>query len=58
LNSTATQSVQDETATDDQSREAADRVADERAEDNGMIVHQGVITNVQSSKDPDAFTAR
>jgi hypothetical protein len=33
-------------------------VAVERAEDDGMIVHQGVITNVQSSKDPDAFTAR
>jgi hypothetical protein len=58
LNSTATQRAQDKTATGDQYREAADRLAVERGEDDGMIVLQGVITKLHNGKDLNASTAR
>jgi hypothetical protein len=56
LNSTATQRAQEKTAGCDQSREAADRLAIERGEDDGMIVHQDATSNVHNSKDLNAIT--
>jgi hypothetical protein len=58
LNRTATQRAQDKTVTSDQSREAADRLAIERGEDDGMVVHQDVTFNVHNRKDLNAITAR
>ena len=58
MNRAATQRAQDITATGDQSREAADRLAIERGEDDGMVVRQGVTFNVHNSKDLNADTAR
>ena len=52
------QRAQDKIATGDQSREAADRLAIERGEDDGMVVRQGVTFNVHNSKDLNADTAR
>ena len=57
MNSTATQRAQDIIATGDQSREAADLVAIELGEDDGMIVHQSVSLNVHNSRDLNAITA-
>jgi hypothetical protein len=51
LNRTVTQRAKDKAASGDMSREAADRLAIERGEDDGMIVHQGVTSNVQNSKE-------
>jgi hypothetical protein len=56
LSSSATHPAQDNTASDDQSREAADLLAIERGEDDGMIVHQGASLNVHNSKDNNAIT--
>jgi hypothetical protein len=56
LNRTATQRAQDNIATGDQSREAADLLAIERGEDDGMIVHQSASLNVHNSKDLNAIT--
>jgi hypothetical protein len=53
-----TQQARAKAATGDKSREAFDRLAVERGEDDGMIVHPGVISSVHSRKDPDAVTAR
>jgi hypothetical protein len=53
-----TQQARDKAATDDQSREAFDRLAVERGEDDGMIVHPGVISSVHSREDLDGVTAR
>ena len=50
------QRTQDKIATGDQSREAVDRLAVERGEDDGMIVHQGVTSNAYNSKDLNAIT--
>jgi len=58
LSSSETQPAQDNTACDDQSREVADRLAIERGEDDGMIVHQVAISNMNNSKDLNAITAR
>jgi hypothetical protein len=58
LSSSATHTAQDNTASDDQSRDAADRLAIERGEDDGMVVRQGVTFNVHNSKDLNADTAR
>jgi hypothetical protein len=58
LNRAATQRAQDITATSDQSREAADRLAIEPGEYDGMVVRQGVTFNVRNSKDLNADTAR
>lgn len=58
MNSTATQRVQDKAATGNQSREAADHLAIERGEDDGMVVPQGVTFNVHNSKDLNAITVR
>jgi hypothetical protein len=56
LSSSATHPAQDNTARDDQSREAADLLAIERGEDDGMIVHQNTFLNVHNSKDLNAIT--
>jgi hypothetical protein len=56
LSSSETQPAQDNTASDDQSREAADRLAIERGGNDGMIVHQGVYSNVHNNKDLNAIT--
>ena len=48
MNSTATQRAQDKTVTSDQSREAADRLAVERGEDDGMIMHQDVTASAST----------
>jgi hypothetical protein len=58
LNRAATQRAQDITATSDQSREAADRLAIEPGEYDGMVVRLGVTFNVHNSKDLNADTAR
>jgi hypothetical protein len=58
LNRTVTQRAQDNTASDAQSREAADRLAIERGEDDGMIVCQDAISNIHNSSDFNAITAR
>jgi hypothetical protein len=58
LSSSATQPAQDNTASGDRSREAADLLAIERGEDDGMIVHQSASLNVHNSKDLNAITAR
>jgi len=56
LNSYATHPAKDNTASDDQSREAVDHLAIERGEDNGMIVHQSASLNVHNCKDINAIT--
>jgi len=56
LSSSEAQPAQDNTASDDQSREAADRLAIERGEDDGMIVHQSASLNVHNNKDLNAIT--
>jgi hypothetical protein len=58
LNGTAIQRAQDITATGDQPREAADRLAIERGEDEGMIIHQDATSNIHISKDLNVITAR
>jgi hypothetical protein len=40
------------------SREAADRLAIERGEDDGMIVHQGASPAIHNSKDFNDITTR
>ena len=40
----------------DQSREAADRLAIERGENDGMIIHQDATSNIHNSKDLNAIT--
>jgi hypothetical protein len=52
------QRAQDNTASDDQSREKADRLAIERGEDDGMIIHQDATSNIHNSKDLNAITTR
>jgi len=58
LNGTATQRAQDITATGDQSREAADRLAIERGEDDGMIIRQDVTVSAHNRRDLNVITAR
>jgi len=58
LNRTVAQRAQDNTTSDDQSREAADRLAIEHGEDDGMIIHQDATSNIHNSKDLNAITAR
>ena len=58
MNGTAAQRAQDNTASDDQSREAADRLVIERGEDDGMIIHQDATSNIHNSKDPNDITTR
>jgi len=53
-----TQRAQDKATTGDESREAADRLAVEQGEDDGMIVHQDVMPNVHNKKDINAITTR
>jgi len=55
---TVTQRAQEKTVAGDRSREAADRLAIERGEDEGMIIHQDVTSNVQNSKEFHAITTR
>jgi hypothetical protein len=52
------QRAQDNTASDDQSREAADRLAIERGEDDGMIIHQDATSSIHNSKDLNAITTQ
>jgi hypothetical protein len=52
------QRAQDNTASDDQSREAADRLAIERGEDDGMIIHQDAASNIDNGRDLNAITTR
>jgi hypothetical protein len=52
------QPAQDNTASGDQSREAADHLAIERGEDDGMIVHQDATSNIHISKDLNDITTR
>jgi hypothetical protein len=56
LSSSATHPAQDNTASDDQSREAVDLLGIERGEDDGMIVHQSASLNVNNCKDIYAIT--
>jgi hypothetical protein len=56
LSSSATHPAQDNTASDGQSREAADLLAIERGENDGMIVHKSASLNVHNSKDLNAIT--
>lgn len=58
LNSSAAQRAQRKTASGGQSREAADCLAFNRGEAAGMIVQQGVTSNVQNSKELHAITTR
>ena len=58
MNGSATRPAQDNTASDDQSREAADLLAIERGEDDGMIVHQSASLNVHNNRDLKAIKAR
>jgi len=58
LNDIATQRAQDIIATSDQSREAADRLAIERGEDDGMIIRQDVTASAHNRKDLNAITTR
>jgi hypothetical protein len=51
LNRSVIQRAKDKAASGDMSRQAADRLAIERDEDDGMIVRQGVTSNVQNSKE-------
>jgi hypothetical protein len=53
-----TQSAQDKAASDHRSWEAADRLAVERGEDDGMIVHQGTSSNIHNSKELNDITAQ
>ena len=55
---TVTQRAQDNTASGEQPGEAADRLAIERGEDDGMIVYQDATSNIHNSKDLNAITAR
>jgi len=57
LSSSEAQPAQDNTASDDQSREAADRLAIECGEDDGMIIHQNATSNIHNSKDLNGITA-
>jgi hypothetical protein len=56
LSSSEAQPAQDNTASDDQSREAADRLAIERGEDDGMIIHQDATSNIHNNKDLNVIT--
>jgi hypothetical protein len=58
LNSTATLWAQDNTVTSNQSREAADRLAIERGEDDGMIIRQDVTESAHNRRDLNVITAR
>jgi len=58
LNGTAAQRAQDITVTSDLSREAADRLAIERGEEDGMIIHQYATSNIHNSKDLNDITTR
>jgi hypothetical protein len=53
-----TQRARNKTASDNKSREAVDRLAIERGEDDGMIIHQDATSNIHNSKDLNAITAR
>lgn len=54
----ATQRAPDNTARDEESLEEADRLAVERGEDDGMIVHQDMTSTVHNRKDLNAITTR
>jgi hypothetical protein len=58
LNGTAAQRAQDITVSSDHSREVADRLASERGEDEGMIVHLDATSNIHNSKDLNDITTR
>jgi hypothetical protein len=58
LSSSEAQPAQDNTACDDQSREAADLLAIERGEDDGMIIRQDVTENAHNKRDVNVITAR
>lgn len=58
MNRAVAQRAQDNTASDDQFREAADRLAIERGEDDVMIIHQDATSSIHNSKDLNAITTR
>jgi len=58
LSSSETQPAQDHTACDDESREAADLLAIERGEDDGMIIRQDVTASAHNKRDFNVITAR
>jgi hypothetical protein len=58
LNRAVAQRAPDNTASDDQFREAADRLAIERGEDDGMIIHQDATSSIHNSKDLNAITTQ
>jgi hypothetical protein len=58
LNRAVAQRAKDNTASDDQSREAADRLAIGRGEDDGMIIQQDATSNIDNGKDLNAITTR
>jgi hypothetical protein len=61
LKRTAPKTAQDKAASGDRTRgtqEDTDRLAIERGENEGMIVHQGVTSIVHNRRNPDAITAR
>ena len=58
MNRSVAKRAQDNTTNDDQSREAVDRLAIERVEDDGMIIHQGAASNIDNGKDLNAITTR
>jgi len=58
LNGTAAQRAEEKTVASDQSLEVADCQANERGEDEGMIVHLDATSNIHNSKDLNDITTR
>ena len=58
MNSTATQRAEEKTVASDQPLEVADRLAIERGEEDGMIIHQDANSNIHNSKDLNDITTR